>query len=889
MKRTIALLFCLLMMTMPLAGCIGGDDDDDDSSDTPEPELSDWNVHFTATAADLPTCNDDTNGRLYYVEADNQFQVCKTSGWEVIAIQGADGAQGVTGAQGFTGEQGVAGAQGPIGIQGIPGADGKTTLISILSSNNCQNGGYSFEIGTDDNGDGVLTPSEVSLVTDVCDGVSGSDGTDGAQGPQGPPGVDGSDGTDGAQGPPGVDGADGNDGQNGMDGQDGSDGMDGLSSLVNTDIEQPGNNCPDGGLMIEMGIDWNNDGMLDPSEISNTEYVCDGADGIDGVSSLVNTYSEQPGNNCPDGGLMIEIGIDWNNNGILDAGESTHTEYVCDGAQGDKGDKGDQGYQGLMGYTGNPGYNSLISSSTEAAGPNCASGGLKLEIGQDANYDNQLDSSEISSTLYICDGEDGVAVSIPWIDITGIPTDIADGDDDTTYSGADFAISGHQCNTGQVMGGIAANGLPICVFDVDTTFSGTCPSGYYMFGVSSSGMPMCSSDSDTTYDGDDFATSGQQCSTGQVMKGITSNGLVICVIDIDTSFADQCSSGLVMRGVSSSGSAICVSDSDTTYDGDDFATSNQLCTYGYSVYGISNTGDIICTQTQINAGYGLELNGNFMQLKTSGCSAGEILKRNPGNYDWDCVPDSDTTYDGDDFATSDQACSSSQKVLGINANGDIICTSDLDTDTTYSGADFALSNQNCPSGMVVGAISASGAIICNPDIYLSESEVDAYVSNNNYQQRVYANCPVGQYMTEIFPDGSVLCEEPAPPEEISYINLNMLGQITYCFDDGTYQIGLNTINNGLEMRIFNTHNYVSAFYMSRFVEGQVGGKEIDVGPGTVYYTLPDNDPWMATLNWWTPDAPDQNHYSATIMSNYGYSGAQQSYQIICTVTEHSTA
>ena len=76
------------MMTMPLAGCIGGDDDDNDSSDTPEPELSDWNVHFTATAADLPTCNDDTNGRLYYVEADNQFQVCKTSGWQVIGAWG---------------------------------------------------------------------------------------------------------------------------------------------------------------------------------------------------------------------------------------------------------------------------------------------------------------------------------------------------------------------------------------------------------------------------------------------------------------------------------------------------------------------------------------------------------------------------------------------------------------------------------------------------------------------------------------------------------------------------------------------------------------------------------------------------------------------------------
>ena len=42
MKRPIALLFCLLMITVPLAGCFGGDDDD--SADAPIQELNDWNV-----------------------------------------------------------------------------------------------------------------------------------------------------------------------------------------------------------------------------------------------------------------------------------------------------------------------------------------------------------------------------------------------------------------------------------------------------------------------------------------------------------------------------------------------------------------------------------------------------------------------------------------------------------------------------------------------------------------------------------------------------------------------------------------------------------------------------------------------------------------------------
>ena len=93
----------MLMITMPMAGCIGGDD----SSDASDEVLDDWNVHFAATVADLPACDEDTNGRLYYVEADNQFQVCKTSGWSVIDIQGADGADGQDGMNGADGQDGA--------------------------------------------------------------------------------------------------------------------------------------------------------------------------------------------------------------------------------------------------------------------------------------------------------------------------------------------------------------------------------------------------------------------------------------------------------------------------------------------------------------------------------------------------------------------------------------------------------------------------------------------------------------------------------------------------------------------------------------------------------------------------------------------------------------
>ena len=107
-----------------LSGCIGNDDSNEDDSQPEEiVELQDWHVHFAVNAADLPTCNEDTNGRLYYVEADDEFQVCKTAGWDVISIKGEDGAPGQDGNEGEKGE---------IGVQGIPGPNGKTTLISIL-------------------------------------------------------------------------------------------------------------------------------------------------------------------------------------------------------------------------------------------------------------------------------------------------------------------------------------------------------------------------------------------------------------------------------------------------------------------------------------------------------------------------------------------------------------------------------------------------------------------------------------------------------------------------------------------------------------------------------------------------------------------------------------
>jgi hypothetical protein len=59
------------------------------------------------------------------------------------------------------------------------------------------------------------------------------------------------------------------------------------------------------------------------------------------------------------------------------------------------------------GAAGSAGRNALVRTTTEAAGANCATGGTKIEAGQDANSNGTLDAAEITSTRYVCNGAAG--------------------------------------------------------------------------------------------------------------------------------------------------------------------------------------------------------------------------------------------------------------------------------------------------------------------------------------------------------------------------------------------------------------------------------------------------------------------------------------------------
>lgn len=115
------------------------------------------------------------------------------------------------------------------------------------------------------------------------------------------------------------------------------DGTNGKNSIVDTFPEPPGVNCSDGGLKIETGIDVNENNILDTSEIQNIDFICNGESTNNGYNSLVDLIPEPAGENCTNGGYKVVVGLDVNENNTLDTGEIQNEEYLCNGLSGDDG------------------------------------------------------------------------------------------------------------------------------------------------------------------------------------------------------------------------------------------------------------------------------------------------------------------------------------------------------------------------------------------------------------------------------------------------------------------------------------------------------------------------------------------------------------------------
>ncbi len=359
------------------------------------------------------------------------------------AITGPQGATGATGLQGPIGLTGPVGPQGPAGTQGIAGVNGtngQNTLVKTTTESagaNCPTGGIKIEYGLDANSNGVLDVIEInaSLTKYVCNGAVGATGATGAQGvqgvagpqgatgatggtgpqgpigltgptgatgPQGPIGLTGPVGPQGPAGPQGAIGLTGPTGAQGLQGVPGTNGANGLNALIKTTAEAAGANCANGGTKIESGLDLNNNGSLDASEVnaSQTRYVCNGG-GL-GVGTGNNTLSTKIGFSsstswtCPQGIYQIRVEL-WGAGGGGGGGSGSTSNNGCMlwigsgyvGAYGGQGGSG--GYNsGILNVVPGTTYNIVIGSGGSGGNASFCGTGNTGQNGGSSTFSNLL-------------------------------------------------------------------------------------------------------------------------------------------------------------------------------------------------------------------------------------------------------------------------------------------------------------------------------------------------------------------------------------------------------------------------------------------------------------------------------------------------------------------
>jgi alpha-tubulin suppressor-like RCC1 family protein len=213
---------------------------------------------------------------------------------------------------------------------------------------NCQAGGIAVLSGPDRNKNGLLDPSECATTLYICNGVMGANGANGK------------------------------------------------SSLIAVTDQPVSTACPTAGKKLSVGLDANANGALDDAEVTNVSYVCNGRDGANGKdgtsgsSTLVAILPQAVGDpNCPPGGQGIYGGPDVNGDGLLQPGEVKTSAFVCNGANGASG------------------ANALIKELPETAGSNCPFGGRRIDAGTDLSGNGVLETAELTSTSYACNGAPG--------------------------------------------------------------------------------------------------------------------------------------------------------------------------------------------------------------------------------------------------------------------------------------------------------------------------------------------------------------------------------------------------------------------------------------------------------------------------------------------------
>jgi ELWxxDGT repeat protein len=98
-------------------------------------------------------------------------------------------------------------------------------------------------------------------------------------------------------------------------------------------LESAGSNCANGGTRIDVGVDDNSNGVLEATEIDQTQYVCDGGSSN---NTMLTSVSGAPANlGCNVAGRVISHGLDNGDgggiyaNGVLESGEIDSSTTFC--------------------------------------------------------------------------------------------------------------------------------------------------------------------------------------------------------------------------------------------------------------------------------------------------------------------------------------------------------------------------------------------------------------------------------------------------------------------------------------------------------------------------------------------------------------------------------
>ena len=189
--------------------------------------------------------------------------------------------------------------------------------------------------------------------------------------------------------------------------------------LVESEPLAPFAPCTQGGVRFMTGLDSNENGVLDSTEVQDTTEICHGLRGLSGpqgqpgqsgadaVATLLDVQTLPIGNaTCPTGGTLIGSGMDLDLDGVLNETETTDTVAVCNGAVGLTGLNGVNGVDGNDGLNGSQGASALVDKVT--APPYICSDGFLVRFGVDDGWGNGtannavLEDDEVHESLNFC-------------------------------------------------------------------------------------------------------------------------------------------------------------------------------------------------------------------------------------------------------------------------------------------------------------------------------------------------------------------------------------------------------------------------------------------------------------------------------------------------------